>query len=123
MIYCEHIWELETMQSSLVRKKIGNRAEEVCLSCQRFGLPLDSKRDHTGWTFEPTNNYNQFLVELKAMSEQLAQDLADAQISGRTVTLEIKYDTFEVVCFSGWSRQQILNGIYAGNKSEFWERN
>jgi DNA polymerase kappa len=50
-----------------------------------------------GWTFAPTSDYQQFLVELQAMAQQLSEDLAAGEVSGRTVTLEMKYDTFEVV--------------------------
>jgi DNA polymerase kappa len=50
-----------------------------------------------GWTFAPTSEYEQWIVELQAMAQQVSEDLATAQLSGRTIGLEMKYDTFELV--------------------------
>ena len=50
-----------------------------------------------GWTFTPTQDYEQFLVELKAIAESLSEDLASSELSGKTVALSFKYDTFETV--------------------------
>ena len=114
---CADIWKnrgrLALMRcdlSDLIRAYLGigdasvsNGKREERLSCGRGqnGSASAMILSHSlpfciGWTFAPTDDYTQFLVELKAMAEQVAEDLAEAEVSGRSITLEIKYDTFEI---------------------------